>query len=354
MVIVLNFKINKNMRPERKHVKDFRMFIGESVVEMFEVSDRIKRLQTALVQIGGDQMLPIHGIDSKFGPETKGATVSTLIKAKEEGHDVPDYNAEVDDQLINRIQDLADKGFTIKKLPDEYAQYYGRDNWKDDFVVTGSGDIQHKYSGEKKDNINLLEKAMEEEGITNPYAKVAILSVIGKESNFIPKSEHSYSSTSNERLRKLFGARLRDLSDEELSKLKKNDVAFYDKIYGPEAKEHFGWDTGNDSPGDGYKYRGRGFNQITFKSTYEKYSDLLGIDLVSDPDKLNDPKVAADAAVAFLLNRLKEKNINPNGFESQELATHTMTQANAGWAKNIEGSESLAKATKYAETFNVV
>jgi len=35
-----------------------------------------------------------------------------------------------------------------------------------------------------------------------------------------------------------------------------------------------------------YPYYGRGYVQITHKSNYKKYSDLLGIDFVSDPDKV--------------------------------------------------------------------
>lgn len=41
-----------------------------------------------------------------------------------------------------------------------------------------------------------------------------------------------------------------------------------------------------------YPYYGRGFVQITWKNNYEKYSRLLGIDLVNNPDLAMDPHVA--------------------------------------------------------------
>jgi len=41
---------------------------------------------------------------------------------------------------------------------------------------------------------------------------------------------------------------------------------------------------GNAEDGDGYKYRGRGLVQITWKGKYEKFADILKLPLVSEPD----------------------------------------------------------------------
>ena len=49
---------------------------------------------------------------------------------------------------------------------------------------------------------------------------------------------------------------------------------------------------GNTAKGDGYKYRGRGFVQITWKNNYKKLGDALGYDLVNNPDQALDPVVA--------------------------------------------------------------
>lgn len=56
---------------------------------------------------------------------------------------------------------------------------------------------------------------------------------------------------------------------------------------------------GDEASGDGYKYRGRGPMQTTFKNNYRKTGDGIGIDLVSDPDKLKDPVVGAQAAAWY-------------------------------------------------------
>ena len=49
---------------------------------------------------------------------------------------------------------------------------------------------------------------------------------------------------------------------------------------------------GNTQRGDGYKYRGRGFVQITWKNNYQKLGDALGYDLVNNPEKALDPVIA--------------------------------------------------------------
>lgn len=56
-------------------------------------------------------------------------------------------------------------------------------------------------------------------------------------------------------------------------------------------------DLGNSHPGDGYRYAGRGFIQITGALNYEHYGKLLGIDLIDDP---NDPNDDADPDKAML------------------------------------------------------
>src|SRR5690606_10748069 len=54
---------------------------------------------------------------------------------------------------------------------------------------------------------------------------------------------------------------------------------------------------GDESSGDGWKYRGRGFIQLTGKSNYTALSDFTGIDYVSSPDLLLNE---ADALISAL------------------------------------------------------
>ena len=59
---------------------------------------------------------------------------------------------------------------------------------------------------------------------------------------------------------------------------------------------------GDESSGDGYKYRGRGFVQLTGKSNYEEFGNLIGEDLLSNPDRVSDADVAAKILAYGMVN----------------------------------------------------
>lgn len=55
---------------------------------------------------------------------------------------------------------------------------------------------------------------------------------------------------------------------------------------------------GNESSGDGWKYRGRGALQLTGKDNYKKFSDSIGVDLVNNPD-LVSTNYSFESAIFF-------------------------------------------------------
>ena len=61
---------------------------------------------------------------------------------------------------------------------------------------------------------------------------------------------------------------------------------------------------GNTQAGDGAKYKGRGFIQITGKANYASAGQALGIDLVGNPELAAKPDVAAKIAVWYWQNRV--------------------------------------------------
>ena len=71
-------------------------------------------------------------------------------------------------------------------------------------------------------------------------------------------------------------------------------------------------DLGNLQPGDGYKFRGRGYIQVTGRYNYTKLSKDTGIDFLNDPDLLAQEVNAIVSACWFWnknkINELADKD----------------------------------------------
>lgn len=66
----------------------------------------------------------------------------------------------------------------------------------------------------------------------------------------------------------------------------------------------YGGRLGNDAPGDGYRYRGRGYIQLTGKANYAAAGAALGVDLVEHPERSAEPETAARIALWYWQNRV--------------------------------------------------
>ncbi len=75
----------------------------------------------------------------------------------------------------------------------------------------------------------------------------------------------------------------------------------------PLANLVYGGRMGNVGDGDGYKYRGRGYIQLTGRDTYRAIGKICGLDLEGNPDLASQVSNAPKIACAFWT----WKNINP-------------------------------------------
>lgn len=69
-----------------------------------------------------------------------------------------------------------------------------------------------------------------------------------------------------------------------------------------DAGTRIGKNLGNNQPGDGARFKGRGFIQLTGRFNYKRYGDALSIDLTANPDGANTPEIAAALLALFLAN----------------------------------------------------
>lgn len=144
-------------------------------------------------------------------------------------------------------------------------------------------------------NAKAVLKALKDNGITSKRAQANILAQVNAECGFLPRSEGNYSAAT---LLKLYGpgqtrnkVRFATLAEAQ-AVVNQGPEAVFEKIYGGRM--------GNDAAGDGYKYRGRGYIQLTGKDNYRRIGTAIGESLVTEPDRANDPGVATKVLLNFL------------------------------------------------------
>jgi putative chitinase len=100
------------------------------------------------------------------------------------------------------------------------------------------------------------------------------------------------------------------------------------------AEMMYGGRMGNNEPGDGWKYHGRGFIQLTGKANYEEAARRTGIDLVNHPELAATPEIAAKIAVDYWQNRVPQ-----NARENVTAATRAVNGGTNGLEDRIEKFE---------------
>lgn len=210
----------------------------------------------------------------------------------------------------------------------------------------------------KNTSTNKLEnvrQALAQQGITDPAYVAAILGNVMKETGGVPKSENllGYKNTSNKRIREIFKSRSEGKTDAELNAIKNDEKKWAEFVYGDKL--------GNTEQGDGYKYRGRGYIQLTGKSNYSAASKaLFGDDrLVKNPDLVNDPDIAAATTAWYMKQNQKSMSkkmgIDLNNMTQDEanvLATSQVAGRDVRNAGDFLKNQTMQKVSTYAAMFN--
>jgi putative chitinase len=145
-----------------------------------------------------------------------------------------------------------------------------------------------------------LEETFVKYDISTPKRQAAFIGQCAHESgNFKTLEENLHYKA--ESLMKVWPSRFPDI--DTANKFANNPEKIANKVYSGRM--------GNTEDGDGWKYHGRGLIQLTGKENYERCGLAIGIDLLSDPALLLDPRYAALSAGWFWnkhgLNELAEQ-----------------------------------------------
>jgi predicted chitinase len=126
-------------------------------------------------------------------------------------------------------------------------------------------------------------------------------------------------------------------------------TAYYTKLYDVNGRDPARARLyGNTSPGDGAKYCGRGYVQLTWKVNYAKAGKELGIDLVNKPDQAMIPDIASDIMV---------KGMEQGWFSGKKLSTYLPASGPAALdayvsaRRIINGTDKAALIAEYAMNF---
>jgi putative chitinase len=188
-----------------------------------------------------------------------------------------------------------------------------------------------------------LKKAAEQLGMTEINAIASLLGITGGESLWRIETENfNYKA---DRLIQVFPSIFKDNPALAQQYAGNPNNSLPELLYGYQSP--IGKRLGNTQPGDGSKYVGRGFIQLTGRSNYARYSQLMYANgfvpkpttLLDEPDALNTLIVAAQVSVIYLLDRVKISQADDGYFSSSLKAVGYNTP------------DILAKKTSFYEYF---
>jgi len=135
----------------------------------------------------------------------------------------------------------------------------------------------------------IMEEALMKEGFP-PNAIAAIMAQTSHESMHFKRLNENLNYSASA-LQSVFG---KYFPNEKIAKMyARNPEMIANRVYGGRMGN------GPEQSGDGWRYRGRGFIQLTGKDNYKAAGSALGIDLVNNPDLAQKPDVAAKIAIWY-------------------------------------------------------
>lgn len=178
------------------------------------------------------------------------------------------------------------------------------------------------YSVPDADTVALkLNRAAETFNINTPLRVLHWLAQIGHESSFKPQEENlNYSA---KRMVQVWPSRFTPALAQVYAY---KPQALASRVYANRLGN------GSEASGEGWKYRGRGYIQLTGKYNYGKYGALIGYDLINNPDYCLQHGISALVAGAY--------------FQSNNIFPYMDTDNIAAVTKAVNGPAMLGLADR--------
>jgi putative chitinase len=167
---------------------------------------------------------------------------------------------------------------------------------KEDVVIPSSSEFKlQNLKGHVPDAvIAQIPDTAKKFNITNPLRLAHFLAQCGHESGGF-KSVSENLNYSADGLKKIFGKYFPGNLNESYAKQPEKIAS---RVYGGRMGN------GDESTGEGFKFRGRGYIQLTGKQNYTNFAKFIGEDTVSNPDLVATKYPLASAAFFFDSNKL--------------------------------------------------
>jgi putative chitinase len=163
-----------------------------------------------------------------------------------------------------------------------------------------------------QEGISAIKAACAKYGLTTPIAIASLLGIAGGECRWkLVEEGFKYSA---DRLLQVFPSVFKGDTALAQQYAGNPNNTLPEFLYGYNTSKGKG--LGNTQEGDGGKYIGRGYIQLTGRSNYARYGTMIGQDLLGNPQLLNTPAIAAEVAVKYMLDRCKVAQSDSGYFEA--------------------------------------
>ena len=151
-----------------------------------------------------------------------------------------------------------------------------------------------KFAPKIKDpemHASALEEARKTSSVTTPRRLCHFMGQIFVETGGFASMIENLNYKTPERLDALFSAV--NGSEDARALIRRGPEAIANRVYADRNGN------GDEASGDGWRYRGSGYKQLTGRANYEEIGDIINMDLVGNPELAREPQAAARIAFAF-------------------------------------------------------